>query len=103
VKFLVDSGAVYSVAPAAVLRRLGIKPHSTRRFILADGREISRRIGDAVFVIDGNRGASPVIFGERGDSCSAPCHSNRSDSSSIRSNAYSGRCPWCWAPFSRLD
>ncbi len=67
-KFLVDSGALYSVVPAATLRRLGIKPHSTRTFILADGTEIERKIGDATFVLDGVRGASPVIFGEAGDS-----------------------------------
>ncbi|MBI2835532.1 MAG: aspartyl protease family protein [Acidobacteria bacterium] len=66
--FLVDSGAVYSVVPARTLRRLGIRRHSTRTFTLADGSEITRDIGDATFVIDGNRGASPVIFGEAGDS-----------------------------------
>lgn len=64
---LVDSGAVYSVIPEATLRRLGIKPHSVRTFVLADGSEVTRRVGDAIFVIDGRRGASPVMFGERGD------------------------------------
>jgi clan AA aspartic protease len=67
IKFLVDSGAVYSLVPAATLRRLGIRPHSTRTFMLADGTEITRELGDAVFRIDGHQGASPVIFGERGD------------------------------------
>lgn len=67
-KLLVDSGAVYSVVPHTILRRLGIKPHSTRTFFLADGTEIERRIGDAVFIVDGHRGASPVIFGEEDDS-----------------------------------
>lgn len=66
-RLLVDSGALYSVVPAATLRRLGIQPHGVRRFILADGTEIRRRIGDAVFLINGQRGASPVIFGEKGD------------------------------------
>jgi predicted aspartyl protease len=65
---LVDSGAVYSVIPSRVLTRLGIEPHSSRSFILADGSDISRRIGDALFFIGKNRGASPVIFGEEGDS-----------------------------------
>lgn len=59
---------MYSVVPGATLRRLGIKPHSVRTFVLADGTEVTRRIGDAIFLIDGNRGASPVIFGEKGDS-----------------------------------
>lgn len=66
--FLVDSGAIYSLVPRERLRRLGIKPHSTLTFTLADGTEVKRRVGDAVFFFDGKRGASPVIFGERGDS-----------------------------------
>ena len=65
---LVDSGAVYSVVPKEVLSRLGVKPHSTKTFTLADGSEISRRVGDAVFKLNGHQGASPVIFGEKGDS-----------------------------------
>ncbi|MBI4486690.1 MAG: hypothetical protein HY655_11830 [Acidobacteria bacterium] len=68
VTFLVDSGAVYSVVPAATLRRLGIRSHSSRTFLLADGSEITRRVGDALFFIDGRRAASPVIFGEKDDS-----------------------------------
>src|SRR5437588_2141296 len=44
--FLVDSGAVYSVIPSALLRKLGVRPHSKRTFTLADGSEITRKIGD---------------------------------------------------------
>jgi clan AA aspartic protease len=65
---LVDSGAIYSIVPKDLLRRLGVKPHSTKTFILADGSEISRKIGDATFKLNGHQGASPVIFGEKGDS-----------------------------------
>jgi predicted aspartyl protease len=67
-KLLVDSGAVYSVIPTRTLNRLGIEAHSQRSFILADGTEITRRIGDAMFFMGRSRGASPVIFGEKGDS-----------------------------------
>lgn len=66
--FLVDSGAVYSVVPKAVLRKLGVKPHSKRTFTLADGTQITRQVGDAIFKLNGQQGASPVIFGEKGDS-----------------------------------
>lgn len=66
--FLVDSGAVYSVIPAAALRKLRVKPHSKRTFILADGSEVTRKIGDVLFRLDGRRGAAPVIFGEKDDS-----------------------------------
>lgn len=68
VEFLVDSGAVYSVMPARVLRQLGIKPHSKRTFILADGSHITRPMGDALFFLDKQRATSPVIFGQKGDS-----------------------------------
>ncbi|HET8679138.1 MAG TPA: aspartyl protease [bacterium] len=68
VRCLVDSGAFYSLVPGSTLRRIGIVPHSTRMLALADGSVINRQIGDAVFVLDGHRGASPVIFGEPGDS-----------------------------------
>jgi clan AA aspartic protease len=66
--FLVDSGAAFSVIPAPVLRRLGIKPRTKRSFILADGSSVERRIGQAMFRLNGDEGASPVIFGEKGDS-----------------------------------
>ena len=68
VRFLVDSGALYSVIPATLLERLSVRPHSRRTFTLADGSEITRRIGDVHFRFDGREGASPVIFGEKGDS-----------------------------------
>jgi len=67
-RLLVDSGAVYSVAPEPILRRLGIKPDTVREFILADGTEIKRKMGTALFIFKGERAGSPVIFGEKGDS-----------------------------------
>lgn len=68
VRCLVDSGAAYSMVPAALLGRLEIQPHSTRTFILADGSPVTRSVGDALFMLQGHRGASPVIFGEPDDS-----------------------------------
>jgi aspartyl protease family protein len=68
IEFLIDTGAYYSVVPASVLRKLGIKPHSKRTFTLADGSKITRRLGDVQFRFDGRQGASPVIFGEKDDS-----------------------------------
>ncbi len=67
-KFLVDSGAYYSVVPAAVLSRLGIKRGKTKTFILADGSDLKRSLGQALFRLNGDEAASPVIFGEAGDS-----------------------------------
>src|SRR5436190_17042661 len=67
VNFLIDSGAVYSLVPTATLRKLGIRPHRTVDFPLADGTTITRRVGDAYFELQGEGGAAPVIFGEKGD------------------------------------
>ena len=67
-RFLVDSGAVYSVVQRPVLDALGIRPHSRRTFTLANGDQIERHLGDALFRYKEHRGAAPVIFGEPGDS-----------------------------------
>ena len=67
-EFLVDSGAAYSVVPTTVLRRLGIKPTTKRTFILADGSSVECNMGNALFRLNGNEGASPVISGEKDDS-----------------------------------
>jgi len=66
--FLIDSGAVYSVVQRGLLSKLGVEPHSKRKFTLANGEVIEREQGDALFEYQGRRGASPVIFGEPGDS-----------------------------------
>ena len=68
IEFLIDSGAIYSVVPARVLRRLGIKPLSRDEFRLADGSTIERRKGVAVFRYGPRVGGADVIFGEPGDS-----------------------------------
>ena len=67
VNFLIDSGAVYSLVPTATLRKLGIRPHRRVDFALADGTTITRQVGDAYFEFQGEGGAAPVIFGEKGD------------------------------------
>jgi predicted aspartyl protease len=49
VNCLVDSRAVYSLIPAQLLKKLHIRPHSTREFILANGDVIRRRLATATF------------------------------------------------------
>lgn len=63
VKFLVDSGAVYSVLPDKVWRRLGLKATRTVAFTLADGTVIERDVSECRFDIGGMSGVSPVILG----------------------------------------
>jgi len=68
IEFLIDSGAIYSVVPAPVLERLGIRPLTTQEFRLANGSKIARKKGVAVFRYGERVGGADVIFGEEGDS-----------------------------------
>lgn len=68
VEFLIDSGAVHSVVPAEILRRLKIKPFKKTQFVLANGGSIERSVGTAHFVYRDHEGGAPVIFGEKNDS-----------------------------------
>jgi len=47
VEFLVDTGAIFSVVPRTLLRKLGIRPMDRQQFSLADGtkQEYPRRRG----------------------------------------------------------
>ena len=67
-RFLVDSGAVYTVVPRDVLVSLGIEPVRKRTFTLANGEAVERDVGNALLFFQGEEAASPVIFGEPGDS-----------------------------------
>ncbi|MBI4514128.1 MAG: aspartyl protease family protein [Gemmatimonadetes bacterium] len=67
VEFLIDSGAIYSVVPTAILDKLGIQPLAQQEFRLADGTKIVRRKGVALFRYGDRVGGADVIFGEDGD------------------------------------
>ncbi|MDQ6755370.1 MAG: aspartyl protease [Bacteroidota bacterium] len=67
VEFLIDSGAVYSLAPGKVLDELGIEPYKEMSFSLADGTSIKRKISSAYFEYENESGPAPVIYGEEGD------------------------------------
>src|SRR5688572_12184624 len=68
IDFLVDSGAIYTVAPAAVLEELGIQPISEEKYWVANGEKIVRQRGIAFFRYGDKVGGADVIFGEEGDS-----------------------------------
>ena len=67
VRFLVDSGATYTVLPWRVWRRLGLKPRRTIELSLADGTLVRRRVSDCRFRYRGIDAPSPVVLGERRD------------------------------------
>lgn len=65
VEFLIDSGAIYSVVPTKILKKLGIKPLSQEEFRLANGEKILRKKGIALFKYGERVGGADVIFGEK--------------------------------------
>ncbi|MBI2918673.1 MAG: aspartyl protease family protein [Chloroflexi bacterium] len=66
-EFLIDSGSIYSVVPARVLKRLGIKPLTDQVFRLADGSKITRPKGGAIFRYKDRVGVTDVVFGKPSD------------------------------------
>ena len=67
VSALVDTGAAYTVLPAALLTRLGIVPsESGHRFRLADGQRVEYDVGDALLTIAGKTERCGVAFGRDG-------------------------------------
>ena len=67
VKFLVDSGAIYSLLPEKTWKELGLKPKRTMDFTLADGSVIERQISECHIALPQGEGRSPVILGEADD------------------------------------
>lgn len=67
VRFLVDSGAAYSVLPREVWGGLGLQPTRSLDFVLADGTVIRRDVSHCFFRYQGAEAPSPVILGEEHD------------------------------------
>ena len=66
-RFLVDTGAVYTVLPLSVWRRLRLRPRRTVEFTLADGGVIARPVSACWIEIEGTSAPSPVVLGEADD------------------------------------
>ena len=67
VRFLVDSGASYSVLPRRVWRAIGLEPKRTMVFTLADGTELRRKVSECLVRLEGQEGHTPVVLGEGAD------------------------------------
>jgi predicted aspartyl protease len=67
VRFLVDSGAVYSVLPYDEWRALALVPQRRMEFVLVDGTVIDRDVSHCMFSYAGIRAPSPVVLGRPGD------------------------------------
>jgi len=67
VRFLVDSGAVYSVLRRDDWKALGLKSERELEFVLADGTSLVRGVSESTFELEGRRATSPVVLGHTED------------------------------------
>ena len=67
VRFLVDTGAVYTVLPEPIWRRLRLTSERSAEFVLADGTTIARGVSECRFTVAGCTATSPVVLGGPGD------------------------------------
>ena len=67
VRFLVDSGAQYTLLPHDTWRAIRLSPKRTMSFALADGTEVDRDISECHISLPQGEGHTPVILGEPGD------------------------------------
>jgi len=67
VRFMVDSGAKYSLLPPVDWRAIGLAPKRRVTFALADGTLIDRDVSECHIALTQGEGHTPVILGEEGD------------------------------------
>ena len=67
IRFLVDSGATYSLLPRKDWREIGLTPKRSATFTLADGTTVERQVSECHIALPQGEGHTPVILGEEGD------------------------------------
>ena len=67
VRFMVDSGAKYSLLPLADWRAIDLAPKRRLTFALADGTLVERDVSECHITLPEGEGHKPVILGEAGD------------------------------------
>jgi predicted aspartyl protease len=67
VRFLIDSGAVYSLLPDDVWRAIGLTAKREMDFALADGTTVRRAVSECHLSLPQGEAHTPVVLGEPGD------------------------------------
>ena len=67
IRFLVDSGATYTVLPERVWKKIGLSPLREHEFILADGTVIKRKVSECYISLPQGECHTPVVLGEADD------------------------------------
>lgn len=66
-RFLVDSGATYTLLPRKDWQAIGLAPKRSVTFTLADGTTAERKVSECHIALPQGEGHTPVILGEPGD------------------------------------
>src|SRR5436190_15126574 len=64
-RFLVDTGAFFSVVPREVLSTLKVSPIREETVQFADGRKARWKVGEVRLEVDGRSVTIPVLFGKK--------------------------------------
>lgn len=67
VRFLVDSGATYTLLPERIWKAIGLKPKRRMAFSLADGTTVDREVSECLVSLAQGEGHTPAILGTPGD------------------------------------
>ncbi|MBI4512928.1 MAG: aspartyl protease family protein [Gemmatimonadetes bacterium] len=67
VRFLVDSGATYTVLPHDAWHAIGLTAKRSAVFTLADGTTVERAVSECYIILPLGEAHTPVILGEPGD------------------------------------
>ena len=67
VRFLVDSGATYSLLPDGYWQGIELQPKRSVTFTLADGTPVERNVSECHIALPQGDGHTPVILGNPGD------------------------------------
>ena len=68
IELLVDTGSTYTWVPSELLKKLGIKEKTMRRFKTIDGRLLNRKVSEVVIEYMDEKATTMVVFAEKGDS-----------------------------------
>ncbi len=66
-RFLVDSGATYTLLPEKAWRDIGLSPKREHTFSLADGSTTTRKVSECYVLLPQGEALTPVILGEPDD------------------------------------
>jgi len=66
-RFLVDSGASYTLLPQETWQAIGLTAQRSMSFSLADGTLVERKISECLIELPQGKCHTPVVLGDAGD------------------------------------